>query len=236
MRTATVRGILCGGAALALGATLALAGCASKSNGTGALSPVGASVSPTATSTGTTSPKPTSATTKPTGSQNSDWPEPADCVSYNPATLTVTYASGSYRITDGSHEVLTVDGQQGDMVGQQALALAKRYQRHCYIGRDNGRADKNAYIFDYWRSDSGLNTDIPGLDDLCSDYNNKNLTVEDMGGGDGWRVKDHDHVLHLFDNSKDAHDGALVLKKYHRACSIGGGGDDDPRQISFFLP
>jgi hypothetical protein len=43
-------------------------------------------------------------------------------------------------------------------------------------------------------------------------------------------------VLHLFDNSKDAHDGALVLKKYHRACSIGGGGDDDPRQISFFLP
>jgi hypothetical protein len=216
---------------------LALAGCAKSASdaGSGALGAVGSnppSSAPATTSATTPASTPTTKSAQPA----SDWPTPEDCVSYNPATLTVSYAGGHYRVTDGAHEVLTVDGQDGDMVGQQALALAQRYKKHCYIGRDNARADQNAYIFDYWRTASGQNPDIPGLDDLCSTYDKHNLTVEDMGGSDGWRVKDHDHVLHLFDTGTDAHNGAIVLGKYGRACSIGGGGDGDPRQLSFFLP
>jgi hypothetical protein len=218
---------------------LALAGCAKKSDsGAGALSAASATATPTtaATSPSPATTKPASTSTTKAGVPAAGWPSSEDCVTYNPATLTVAYASGTYRVTDGSHEVLTVDGQPGDVVGQQALAVAARYKKHCYIGRDNARADQNAYIFDYWRMASGQSPVIPGLDGLCSDYNKHNLTVEDMGGGDGWRVKDHDHVLHLFDNSADAHNGAMVLAKYGTACSVGGGGDNDPRQISFFLP
>ena len=60
-----------------------------------------------------------------------------------------------------------------------------------------------------------------------------NLTVEDMGGGDGWRVKDHDNVLHLFDNESDARNGKLVLAKYSKNCSIGD--NDGYDAVNFML-
>jgi hypothetical protein len=108
---------------------------------------------------------------------------------------------GAYTVSDGTKVVVKVYGQSGDNTGKQALALAQRYSRHCYLGRNNHRTeDREQYIFDYWQNPSGKNTTIPDLEDLCSNYNRNNLTVEDMGDGYGWRVKDHDHVLHLFDN------------------------------------
>jgi len=55
-----------------------------------------------------------------------------------------------------------------------------------------------------------------------------------MGGGDGWRVKDHDHVLHLFDNGKDAQNGKLVISKYSKVCSFGDG-DNDQDVITYWL-
>ncbi len=74
-----------------------------------------------------------------------------------------------------------------------------------------------------------MNTTIPDQEEDCSPYDRHNLTVEDMGGGYGWRVKDHDHVLHLFDNESDARNGKLVLAKYSQICSIGF--SDDGRDV-----
>jgi hypothetical protein len=162
------------------------------------------------------------------------WPSPEDCVSYNPNNLTVTFASGAYTVSDGSKVVVKVYGQSGDNTGKQALALAQRYSRHCYLGRNNHRTeDREQYIFDYWQNPSGKNTTIPDLEDLCSNYNRNNLTVEDMGDGYGWRVKDHDHVLHLFDNESDARNGKLVLAKYGQICSIGD--NDGYDSVNFML-
>jgi hypothetical protein len=196
-------------------------------------SALGPAADSTPTGTGET---PKSEPTTPAGGQKTtakpqtpadDWPSPADCVSYNPANLTVAFANGAYTVSDGGKKVLTVSGYSGDNTGDQALALAKRYKKHCYIGRDNNREDHNQYVFDYWRNPSGVKTTIPGEDDMCSDYDRGNLTVEDMGDGNGWRVKDHDHVLHLFDNGKDAHAGDIVLSKYDQICQIGSGSDED---------
>jgi hypothetical protein len=162
------------------------------------------------------------------------WPSPEDCVSYNPNNLTVNFASGAYTVSDGAKVVVKVYGQSGDNTGKQALALAQRYSRHCYLGRNNHRTeDREQYIFDYWRDPSGKNTTITDLEDLCSNYNRNNLTVEDMGDGYGWRVKDHDHVLHLFDNESDARNGKLVLAKYNKICSIGD--NDGYDSINFML-
>lgn len=55
-----------------------------------------------------------------------------------------------------------------------------------------------------------------------------------MGSGHGWRVKDHDHVLHVFNNESDARNGRLVLARYGRICLIGTG-DHDPGQVSYSL-
>lgn len=176
---------------------------------------------------------PAPATTPPatqTTQSQAQWPTPEDCVSYNPATITVSYADGSYTVESSDTIVMRFVSQQDDTVQAQAKALAQRWTKHCYLGRGNTRTDqRGSYIFDYWRGASGMTPTIPGEDDICSDYNRNNLTVEDMGDGDGWRVKDHDHVLHLFDNGSDARNGKLVLQKYGHICEFGdsNGGDND---------
>jgi hypothetical protein len=169
------------------------------------------------------------------GSSAASWPSPEDCVSYNPNHVTVAYEAGVYGVVDGATVVLRLNGQPGDDTGQKGLALAQRYHRHCYIGRTNNRVDQASYVFDYWRDPSSLTPTIPGQEDDCSGYNRNNLTVEDMGGGDGWRVKDHDHVLQLFDNGTDARNGKLVLSKYNTICFIGDPGDNGQDQVSYML-
>lgn len=163
------------------------------------------------------------------------WPWPEDCISYNPNSVSVAYDAGVYQVTAGSIVVLQAAGQPGDDTGTKALALAQHYRRHCFLGRTNSREDQGMYVFDYWRDPTGVNTPIPGGDDDCSSYNKNNLTVEDMGDGNGWRVKDHDHVLQLFDNGTDARNGKLVLAKYSTICFIGDGDDSSPSQISYLL-
>jgi hypothetical protein len=213
--------------AVAIGLVAVTAACSKAAPaGSGELQPVSGTAPVATTSANATSAATAPATSKATTSAS--WPTNADCVSYNPKNLTVdgSGASGTFIVSDGNTVVIRVHGQTDD-VGQQALALAERYTRHCYIGRHNSRDPKGDYIFDYWRNPSGLTPPIPNEDDLCSPYNNKNLTVEDMGDGNGWRVKDHDHVLQVFDNGTDAPNGDMVFKKYTEACEIGNIDDTD---------
>jgi hypothetical protein len=213
---------------------MAASGCSSKSAqaGSGGLNnaPTFATTAAPSTTapTNTTGATPTAKATTKKPTSTSDWPSPSDCVSYNPANLSLdgSGSTGTFLVTDGSTVVMRLHGQD-DQVGQQALALAQRYRKHCYIGRNNHRDATGDFIFDYWRDPTGTSTTIPGEDDACSPYNNHNLTVEDMGEGQGWRVKDHDHVLHVFDNGSDARNGNTVLLKYTQICSIGEVLDSD---------
>jgi hypothetical protein len=163
------------------------------------------------------------------------WPSPEDCITYNPDNLTVTFQAGFYQVTSGNIEVIQVPDQFGGDTGQKALALAQRYHRHCFIGRGNTRPDQPTYVFDYWRDASGRTPTIADQDQDCSTYNPHNLTVEDMGDGDGWRVKDHDHVLQLFDNGTDARNGKLVLARYSTICFIGVPDGDSQDLISYLM-
>jgi hypothetical protein len=228
-------------ATIALLALAAGAGCATKANNGGgtqnaAIDPTPSATPPVTGEGGGPNPDPTGPPATSTKTQAPSWPTPEDCVSYNPANLTLSFAQGRYTVADGVKVVLHVTGQSGDNTGDKALALAKRYKKHCYIGRTNNREEHNSFVFDYWRDASGQKPPIPDSEDDCGDYDRNNLTVEDMGGGSGWRVKDHDHILHLFDNGNDARNGKLVLAKYSQICRIGSDGDtDDPELISYSL-
>ena len=162
-----------------------------------------------------------------------DWPSPSDCTSYNPNAISVLYAAGVWAVKQGQNEIVRVYGGPSDNVGQKALALAKRYSQVCFIGRGNHRDGKDEFIFEYWRNPSGINTTIPDSADDCSPYNRNNLTVEDMGSGYGWRVKDHDHVLQVFDNEADARNGKIVLAKYNQICSVPSDNGDVPANITY---
>ena len=56
-----------------------------------------------------------------------------------------------------------------------------------------------------------------------------------MGSGHGWRVRENDHVLHIFDNESDARAGKLVLAKYSQICFIGDSGDDEQDVVNYML-
>jgi hypothetical protein len=193
-------------------------GCGS-TNGPGDPTPGASTV--TAVTTPGTVVTPTGATTANTGgAQSSDWPSPEDCVAYNPNNLTKKYEAGIWTINDGTTQVMLLHGGPTENLGDKGLALAKRFAAHCYIGRDNHRAEKYSYIFDYWRNPTGVNTTIPDEEDGCSSYDRNNISVDAMDA-DAFRVKDHDHVLHGFDTKADANNGKLVLARYGQICFLG---------------
>jgi hypothetical protein len=219
-----------------LGVLLAASGCAnspappsSQPSTDGTLGT--ATETPAATDTATTgNPGPGTATTTTTTVQ---WPSPLDCISYNPNAITVHYEAGVWAVTENQNEIVRVYGGPSDNNGQKALALAKRYRQVCFIGRGNNRDEKDAYIFEYWRNPSGNNAPIPDSEDDCSSYNRNNLDVNDMGSGEGWRVKDHDHVLQIFDNENDAKNGKIVLAKYNQICTVHSENGDVPADITY---
>jgi hypothetical protein len=169
---------------------------------------------------------------KPPTTPANTWPTPENCISYNPANLTVGYAGGLWVVSDANKYVAKAAGGPSENAGDKLLALAKHYKRHCLIGANNQREEKTSFVFDYWRDSSGMNPTIADQDEDCSPYNRNNLTVENMGSGHGWRVKDHDHVLHLFDTESDARNGRLVLAKYGKICFLGNN-DDNQEQVSY---
>jgi hypothetical protein len=180
------------------------------------------------------SPAPTKTQSKPPTTPTNAWPTPENCISYNPANVTVNYAAGLWAVLDGNKTVAKAAGGPSENTGDKLLALAKRYKKHCLIGANNQREEKNSFVFDYWRDSSGMNPAIADQDEDCSPYNRNNLTVENMGSGHGWRVKDHDHVLHVFDTESDARNGRLVLAKYGKICFLGHN-DDDQEQVSYSI-
>ena len=189
---------------------------AAEPSGAGVLGP---SESPSAApGTETPPPGPGAGTTAPPPA--AQWPSPLDCISYEPTALTKVYAAGVWSIKQGSNEIARGYGGPTDSTGDKLLALAKRYRQVCFIGRGNFRDEKEAYIFEYWRNPSGINSPIPDSEDDCSSYDRNNLQVNDMGSGYGWRVKDDDHVLQIFDTQADAINGRIVLAKYNQICYV----------------
>jgi hypothetical protein len=185
---------------------------------------IGSNPSGTPTSKGTTT-----KTSAPSSGNTSE-----DCISYNPNNVAMHYEAGIFTIDDGTKQVMRLHGDPSGNTGQKGLALAQRYSKHCFLGRGNTREEKYSFVFDYWLNPSGKTPAIADQDNDCSDYNRNNLTVEDMGDNNGWRVKDHDHVLQLFDNGNDARSGKTILVKYSKICFIGDS-DDDQDVVSYLL-
>lgn len=76
-------------------------------------------------------------------------PSPEDCVSYNPANLTVASAGADgWQMRDGSHIMALLDTQAD---AEDAVKVARNHTRSCFIGRDNTRPNRHRYILEFWR-------------------------------------------------------------------------------------
>ncbi len=140
-----------------------------------------------------------------------------DCIPYDPNAL-YTYQDGSvWVLTDGTSR-MKVFASQAD--ADLALQVARLYTEHCFIGRGNTRPDRERYIFEYWKGNSGLSGALPEND--CIPYDKNALYIVDEGP-DGWLLTDGMQRIAQFDNQTDAQQALDLFKLYDRLCFIGRG-------------
>jgi hypothetical protein len=232
------------GVALAAVLAVTVTACGKKGGGTGSLgdgagggqlgdAPAGGGdVDPGASPTAAATTPPVVVVTTPA---DLPWPATEDCITHDPTKLAVVYNSTDdlWQVVEGGTHYMLAYKREID--AQTALAVAKRYTKHCFIGRGNTRTDRYRYIMDYYRSLSGIATVIPSPD--CLTHNGDNLSIEDLGAT-GWRVNQGGEAIALFDTKADAQAAILVMKHYNRHCYIGRGysGSDRLKYITdYFL-
>jgi hypothetical protein len=142
--------------------------------------------------------------------------QPMDCIPYDSTRLSVVNEGASgWLLTDGVARMEVLDNATD---AQRALALARRHTAQCFIGRDNTRADRRAYIVEYWGGDSGLNTTIDPED--CIGYERDRLSILDEGAS-GWLLTDGRSRMLVLDNQQDAQNALILAKVYTNQCFIG---------------
>ncbi|HXM56261.1 MAG TPA: hypothetical protein VOB72_12790 [Candidatus Dormibacteraeota bacterium] len=145
------------------------------------------------------------------------WPATEDCIPHNPATLTVVYNSGAavWQVLDGSHALLAFKTQTD---ANDGMAVAKRFDRECFIGRGNTRTNRSSYITEYWRDPSGLSATIASPD--CIPYNRSNLSIVNLGTT-GWQLRDGNNLIALYDTQTDAQAAVTVMQHWSNICYVG---------------
>ena len=74
--------------------------------------------------------------------------EEPDCLRYAPDLLTVTKSPGQFNVIAGASRLVALGTPEDAAV---ALKSIRRASYHCFIGRGNKKANRLAYIFEYWR-------------------------------------------------------------------------------------
>jgi hypothetical protein len=141
-----------------------------------------------------------------------------DCVNYDPAALrTTSDRSAGWVLTDGSNNLLTLDNESD---ARQALALARRYKSHCFLGRGNTRPNRSDYIIEYWEAPTRAPTVIDAED--CVRYDGGALRIAESGA-QGFVLTDGRSRLLAADTQKDAQKAWDIAQKHSTLCFIGRG-------------
>jgi hypothetical protein len=141
-----------------------------------------------------------------------------DCAEYDPAALKVVADKAlGWTITDGSSTLLTLDN---DTDARKALALARRFRGHCFLGRGNTRPNRSDYIIEYWVAPTSVPTVIDAED--CVAYDRASLRIAEAGAA-GLTVGDRTARLFSADTKADAQKVWEVAEQHNALCFIGRG-------------
>jgi hypothetical protein len=111
---------------------------------------------------------------------------------------------------------------------RRAILLMQRYREECFVGRDNQRPDRSAYIVRYWQAPTGLETTIDGED--CEAYDPAALAIGSLGA-DGWAVQADGRGVARVASEADAVRVLLVAREHRSRCFIGrGNGRPEPER------
>ena len=104
-------------------------------------------------------------------------PSAVDCVSFDPKNLSAAKQGADYLLASGT-EWMNRFASLDD--AKNAELAAAHYDRQCFVGRNNTRADRAAYIMEYYEG-SGPGGAWPSPED-CISYNPSNLEIAERNG------------------------------------------------------
>jgi len=142
-----------------------------------------------------------------------------DELPYNPRNLRIIdEGPNGWLLTDGVSRMKMFDNRED---ARNGLRVARRYNRHGFIGRDNSRNNRIDYITEYWSGNSGLPYEpLTKVD--CIPYHPNNVVAEDLDA-QGWRIKDGNHWMLLANDMNDALAILRIVERYTKMCFIGRG-------------
>jgi len=140
-----------------------------------------------------------------------------DEIEYNPHRLRIVdEGANGWLLTDGKSRMKMFANKED---ARNGMAVARRYTRQGFVGRDNTRADRIDYITEYWAGHSGLPWQPLTKTDAIA-YHPMNVVAEDLNAG-GWRIRDGNNWMLLADDMDDALAILAVVERYTRMCFIG---------------
>jgi hypothetical protein len=142
-----------------------------------------------------------------------------DAIPYDPARLVVVNRGAiGWMLTDGVMSMRLFDNAED---ARNGLRVARRYNRQCFVGRDNPRSNRRDYILEYWTGNSGLRWEPLTRTDAIP-YSPRNVVATDLDAK-GWRIQDGNHWMLIAHDMNDALAMLQVVERYSRLCFIGRG-------------
>ncbi len=142
-----------------------------------------------------------------------------DKTSYNPNTLKVLKESdGTWLLTDGNSR-MKIFANETD--ARNALRVARRHTKQCFVGRSNKRKNRRDFIFSYWEGKSGLSQENLTKTDIIR-YDPAKVTARYIPEKDYWRIEENgSHYMFIADNMADAMAMLAVVERFTKLCFIG---------------
>ena len=137
-----------------------------------------------------------------------------DCISFNPAGLSVVESGGSYKLAEGGMWLLDFGSNEAE--AEEALQIIQHYSMdaECFVGRPDASLV-------YWTvGGSAPAGGFPGED--CVSFNPDTVEAKYVSGR--WKVVDGDHWMFDFDQEEDeAKLTAEIIKFYgfNKSCYVG---------------
>ncbi len=153
-----------------------------------------------------------------------------DELPYHPTRLRILdEGAKGWLLTDGVSRMKMFDNKED---ARNGLCVARRHNRHGFVGRDNPRTNRIDYITEYWAGNSGL-PPMPLTKTDCIPYSPNNVVAEDLDAK-GWRIKDGRHWMLLAHDLNDALAILRIVERHTRMCFIGRG-NKRPNRKSYIM-
>jgi|GEM_PF-1652509 len=137
-----------------------------------------------------------------------------DCISFNPANISVIESGGSYKLAEGGMWLADFGGNEAE--ADKALQIIQHYSMdaQCFVGRPDASLT-------YWTVGGGAPEGaFPGED--CVSFNPETIEAKYVSGR--WKVVDGDHWLFDFDqNENEARLTVEIIRFYgfDKSCFVG---------------